>query len=179
MQKSACLIAKASPGLLELPEVVRVFEQSSIHLMVRCLTEGAISTMSPGAQRHEAIVKRFEEFLEANPNTPLYLTEICAAVRTAERTMRAACEDHLGMGPIRYLALRRMHLVRRALLRADSSIATVTRIATDHGFWELGRFSVNYRMMFGETPSVTLQRPPDDRLIRRNRPSSLANSEFA
>jgi hypothetical protein len=75
LQKSVCLIAKTSPELFELPEVVRAFEQNSIHLMVRCLTEGTISTMSSGAQRHEAIVKRFEEFLEANPNTPLYLTE--------------------------------------------------------------------------------------------------------
>ena len=125
LQKSVCLIAKTSAELFELPEVVRAFEQNSIHLMVRCLTEGAILTMSSGAQRHEAIVKRFEEFLEANPNTPLYLTEICAAVGAAERTIRAACEDHLGMGPIRYLALRRMHLVRRALWRADNSTATV------------------------------------------------------
>jgi AraC-like DNA-binding protein len=173
LQKSACSIAKTSPELFELPEVVRAFEQNSIHLMVRCLTEGTISTMSSGAQRHEAIVKRFEEFLEANPNTSLYLTEICAAVGAAERTMRAACEDQLGMGPIRYLALRRMHLVHRALLRADSSIATVTRIATDHGFWELGRFAVAYRGLFGEPPSATLQRPPECRDSRSNRPSSL------
>jgi AraC-like DNA-binding protein len=65
------------------------------------------------------------------------------------------------MGPIRYLTLRRMHLVRRALLRADSS-TTITRIATDHGFWELGRFSVAYRTLFGETPSESLRRPSDN-----------------
>ena len=89
LQKSACLIAKTSPELFELPEIVRAFEQNSVHLMVRCLTEGTISTMSSGAQRHAAIVRRFEEFLEANPNTPFYLTEICAAVGAAERTIRA------------------------------------------------------------------------------------------
>jgi AraC-like DNA-binding protein len=163
LQKGVCLIANTSPELLELPEVVRALEQNSIHLMVKCLTEGTISTMSSGAQRHEAIVKRFEEFLEANPNTPLYLTEICAAVGVAERTLRAACEDHLGMGPIRYLALRRMHLVRRALSRADSSTVTVIGIATDNGFWELGRFAVAYHALFGEPPSATLQRPPECR----------------
>jgi AraC-like DNA-binding protein len=173
LQRSACLIAKTSPELFELPEVVRAFEQNSIHLMVRCLTEGALSTMSSGAQRHEAIVKRFEEFLEANPNTPLYLAEICTAVGAAERTIRAACEDLVGMGPIRYLALRRMHLVRRALLRADSSTATVTGIATDHGFWELGRFAVAYRALFSEPPSATLRRPPEWRNSRSSRPSSL------
>src|SRR5260370_11647806 len=54
LQKSVCSIAKTMPELFELPEVVRAFEQNSIHLMVRCLTEGTISTMSSCDQRHEA-----------------------------------------------------------------------------------------------------------------------------
>jgi AraC-like DNA-binding protein len=143
--------------------------------MVRCLTDGAPRGMTAGGRRHDAIVARFEEFLEANPDTPLYLTEICAAIGVAERTLRAACEEHLGMGPIRYLSLRRMHMVRRALLHADASTATVTRLATDHGFWELGRFSVAYKTLFGESPSESLRRPPDDHRIFLNRPSSLEN----
>jgi AraC-like DNA-binding protein len=172
LHKVVGTIAKTTPKLFELPEVVRALEQDSIHLMVRCLTEGEASTMTNGGRRHEAIVRRFEDFLEANPNTPLYLPEICAAIGAAERTLRAACEEHLGMGPIRYLFLRRMHLVRRALLGTNSS-TTVTRIATDHGFWELGRFAVAYRTLFGEPPSATLQRPPDHRLVSMKRPSSL------
>jgi AraC-like DNA-binding protein len=173
LHKMVGQIAETTPGVLELPEVVQALEQQLIHVMVRCLTDGLPSKMTPGSHRHDAIVAKFEEFLEANPNTPLYLPEICAAVGAAERTLRIACEEHLGMGPIRYLALRRMHLVRRALLRSVSSTTTVTRIATDHGFWELGRFAVSYRALFGETPSVTLQRPPDDRLTLQNRPSSF------
>ncbi|TMK47760.1 MAG: AraC family transcriptional regulator [Alphaproteobacteria bacterium] len=77
------------------------------------------------------------------------------------------------MGPIRYLSLRRMHLVRRALLRADPSTTTVTRLATDQGFWELGRFSVAYRALFGESPSQTLRRPASARPVFLNRPPSL------
>jgi AraC-like DNA-binding protein len=155
-------IAKTAPELFELPEVVRALEQQLIHALVRCVTEGIVSPISNGNLRHKAIVARFEEFLEANPNSPLYLTEVCTAVGAAERTLRAACEEHVGMGPIRYLTLRRMHLVRRALAQAAPSAATVTQIATDHGFWELGRFAVAYRVMFGETPSLTLNRPLDD-----------------
>jgi AraC-like DNA-binding protein len=171
-------IAETTPDLLELPEVIRALEQELIHLMVRCLTEGALSEMPLGSRRHDIIVAKFEEFLEANPDTPLYLTEICAAIGVAERTLRVACEEHLGMGPIRYLSLRRMHLVRRALLRADPSTATVTRLATDHGFWELGRFSVAYRALFGESPSESLRRPPVDSIIFRTRPSSLTDHTY-
>ena len=163
-------IATTIPDVLERPEAAWSLEQQLIHTLVRCLIESVSVQMTSGGHRHDKIVAKFEEYLEANPNMPPYLPEICAAIGASKRTLRAACEEHLGMGPIRYLALRRMNLVRRALLRAVSSTTTVTSIATDHGFWELGRFAVSYNALFGETPSVTLQRPPDDRLIRPNRP---------
>src|SRR5262249_16336032 len=137
---------------------------------VRCLAESAAVAPTTGCRRHDAVIARFEEFLEANPDQPLYLTEICAAIGVAERTLRACCEEHLGMGPIRFLTLRRMHLVHRALRRADPSKSTVTAIVTDHGFWELGRFAVAYRALFGKSPSETLQRPAEQLEVHPSRP---------
>ena len=43
-------------------------------------------------------------------------------------------------------------------MHADASMTTVTEIATAHGFWELGRFPVGYRALFGESPSEALRR---------------------
>jgi AraC-like DNA-binding protein len=50
----------------------------------------------------------------------------------------------------------------------------VTEIATAHGFWELGRFSITYRKLFGESPSVTLGRSPVGPPTPRNHPFDLA-----
>ena len=168
-------LAKTMPEILSLTEVARALEQELILVMIRCLTDGESKGMTAGGRRHDKIIVRFDEFLETHPDRPLYLAEICAAIGVAERTLRVACEEHLGMGPIRFLSLRRMHLVHRALLRADHSTKTVTQVATDHGFWELGRFSVAYRGLFGESPSDSLRRPSEDRPPRLNRPSSFAN----
>src|SRR5262245_65900235 len=115
--------------------------------------------MNLAARRHPAIVAQFDEHVAQNPGQPLYLAEICMAIGVLERTLETSCEEHLGMGPIRYLWLRRMHLARRTLIGADPSNATVTQIATGHGFWELGRFAVSYKRLFGESPSATLHRP--------------------
>lgn len=174
LHKAVGELARNAPEVLERQEVRQALEEQLIHVMVRCLAPGAGAELTAGNRRHHAIVARFEEFLEANPDRPLYLTEICAGIGVAERTLRACCEQHMGMGPIRFLTLRRMHLVRRALLAADASKATVTRIVTDHGFWELGRFSVAYRALFGESPSETLRRSAEQIAVQFNRPLSLA-----
>jgi AraC-like DNA-binding protein len=174
LHKAIGQLARDTPEVLQLSEVFRALENELIHVLVRCLADGVGLPTTTGERRHNAIMARFEEYLAVTPDRPLYLPEICAAVGVAERTLRASCEEHLGMGPIRFLTLRRMHLAYRALLHADPSNATVTRIVTNHGFWELGRFSVAYRELFGESPSETLRRPAEQTAILLNRPSSRA-----
>jgi len=159
-------LAHETPEIIQVPGVFRALENELVDVMIRCLAESTNVEGSTRDRRHEAIITKFEDFLAANPDRPLYLSEICSGIGVAERTLRASCEEHLGMGPIRFLTLRRMHLARRALLAADAGKTSVTRIVTDHGFWELGRFSVAYRTLFGESPSETLRRPPETRSPR-------------
>jgi AraC-like DNA-binding protein len=171
--EQAVRLAETTPEKLSNPEVVRGLEQTLIHAMVSCLTAGTVKGMSDGDRRHLAAIDRLEQFLEANHDRPLYIAEVCAACGVSERTLRASCQDHLGMSPVRYLWLRRMHLAQRMLIKADPTKTTVTEIATEHGFWELGRFSVQYRALFGELPSVTLRSAQNDRAPAANRPSAL------
>ena len=106
-------------------------------------------------------MRRLEEVLASTPDRPLYMPQLCATVGASYTALHDCCHEYLGMSPKRYLLLRRMHLVRRALQSADAEKTTVTEIATDYGFWELGRFAVAYRSLFGEPPSAALRRPPE------------------
>lgn len=159
LHAQAVVLARSAPEMLAAPAVAKALEQSLTHAMITVLS-GTTTTERrwlPG--QHARIVNRFQEFLESRPDEPVYLTEICSAVGASERTLRTCCQEILGVGPLRYLWLRRMYLTRRALLHSDPLTTTVTEIATAHGFWELGRFSVEYRGLFGESPSTSLRRP--------------------
>ena len=160
LHEAAAHLATTAPAILATPTVADALEQELVHAMIACLSAHAQRETERDGLPHARVIARFEDFLMARRNAPVHLIEMCAAIGVSERTLRSCCHEHFGMGPIRYLWLRRMHLARRSLLRADPATASVTSTATEYGFWELGRFSVEYRGLFGESPSVSLRRPP-------------------
>jgi AraC-like DNA-binding protein len=172
-------LAESAANILAQPEAVRALEQALLHAMITCLSDNAPVQMDTGALRHAAIIARFEEVLAANYDQPLYLAEICAAIGASERVLRISCMEHLGVGPVRYLWLRRMHLVHRALVLAAPAAVSVTEIATGNGFFELGRFAVEYRALFGEAPSASLRRPAQEMRVSRSSAFAFADSEYA
>ena len=162
LHEAAGHLAKTAPDILAKPEVARAIEEALVEAMIFCLAEGHSDDVR-NVHRHRArVMRRLEEVLTSTPDRPLYMPQLCATVGASYTMLHDCCQDYLGMSPKRYLWLRRMHLVRRALRSADAEKTTVTEIATDYGFWELGRFAVAYRSLFGEAPSAALRRPPED-----------------
>jgi len=160
LHRAAGHLAKKAPEILANPDAARGLEQALISAMVGCLARRKGSGTGLAQGQHAIVMRRFRRIIEENPEQPLYIPEICKAIRVPDRTLRGCCQEHLGMGPKRYLLLRRLHLVRRALRHAMPETTTTTEIATRFGFWQLGRFAVEYRSLFGESPSATLRRQP-------------------
>jgi AraC-like DNA-binding protein len=161
LHEAAGRLARSAPDILAKPEVARAMEQALVEAMVFCLTHSRSDDVGNTHSQRARVMRRLEEVLGATSNETLYMAELSARVGASYWMLRDCCLEYLGMSPKRYLWLRRMHLARRALRRADSARTTVTETASDYGFWELGRFSVAYRSLFGESPSTTLRRPPD------------------
>ena len=158
LHKAAVHLAKTVPDILAKPEVARAMEQALVEAMVFCLADTYSGEVRNVQRRRARVMRRLEEAIIGKHEEPLYMPELAAQVGASYWTLRGCCLDYLGMSPKRYLWLRRMNLARRALRNADTERTTVTEIASDYGFWELGRFSVAYRSLFGESPSATLHR---------------------
>ncbi|MFO1027844.1 MAG: helix-turn-helix domain-containing protein [Acetobacteraceae bacterium] len=141
------------------PESAKAAEHALLVALVDCLAgAGDIMVARVGSRNSTAVMRKLHELLETNDGLPLYMMDVCADLGVSRRTLHTACVEHLGLSPHRFFLLRRMQLARQALLAADQRATTVTQIATSLGFWELGRFAVNYRQLFGESPSATLGR---------------------
>jgi len=106
------------------------------------------------------VLRKAREFLAARAHSPVYLAELCAAAGVPERTLRDIFQKLLGVSPLKFLQLRRMRQARGVLQQATTHTQSVKAVALDCGFWELGRFSAEYKRLFGELPSATLAAAP-------------------
>jgi AraC-like DNA-binding protein len=149
-------LTECAPAVIRDPEAARALEQGMVEAMVACLRTNKVREDTSTRRRHEVIMRRFRSMLEAEADRPLYVLELAVALGVSARSLSMCCQEHLGMGAKRYLLLRRMHLARQALRAADSSITSVTEVATQFGFWQFGRFAGEYTSLFGELPSATL-----------------------
>jgi AraC-like DNA-binding protein len=158
LHAAAGRLAEDAPEIITHPEAARGLEQALIEAMVNCLASREVRENTMAQGQHAIVMRRFRRLVEENPEQPLYIPELCKVIGVSSRTLQACCQEHLGTGPKHYLLLRRMHLAKRALRQAAFETASVTEIATRYGFWQLGRFAVEYQSLFGEPPSATLAR---------------------
>ena len=104
-----------------------------------------------------ASVKRVMEYLNAELASPVGIADLVVVSGVAGRTLFKHFKDAYGVSPMQYLRSVRLDKVREALLCAAHA-ESVSAIALGLGFTHLGRFSVEYRRRYGESPSQTLAR---------------------
>jgi AraC-like DNA-binding protein len=159
LHAKACRLAETNPKVVAHRQVGRALEHDLLHALVNCLTVGRARADAVASRRHAKIMSRFESLLATPAGRQLPAYKICASIDVSERALRACCAEVLGMGPGRYIRLRRLNLVRAALRRADPATTSVAMLARRYGFSEAARFAIRYRTLFGEPPSATLRRP--------------------
>lgn len=130
----------------------------AVHALAKALSsESSIRRASdrPGVVNSGRITSQCVEYAEVVGRPPS-IAEMCRVTHVSERRLRKAFVDTFGMPPSRYFRLRGLTKVR-SRLRAGRSDVSIGDAALDAGFRNLGRFSRDYRDVFGELPSKTLR----------------------
>jgi len=75
------------------------------------------------------------------------------------RTLYDRFKKIKGVTPQAYIKVRRLRKIYRHIHSSSAGrVRSVTEVAMDFGFTHLGRFSSDYKQLFGELPSETLRR---------------------
>jgi AraC-like DNA-binding protein len=134
-------------------KVVRDVErQMAYWLAGRIVQLTGLRPASPGSRQ---AAERVECWIREHASEPITVRKLSAVAGVGARGLQKACLARWGQTPLELVASRRLELARR-LLAAPGATRTVTEAAARVGFTHLGRFAVQYRKAFGESPSDTL-----------------------
>ena len=89
---------------------------------------------------------------------PVRIVSLCAALRVSQSTMERSFKEVFGLTPHLFFRQRYLNLARLKLIQGRPDETTVSAIAQQFGFKEMGRFAVRYRELFGESPYESLRR---------------------
>lgn len=102
-------------------------------------------------------IVRVKTFIEQNYATPLSLLDLQRSSGLSSARLGLEFKEHLGCSPMRYLKKIRLEHARELLLSRGSS-RKISTIVFDVGLSHFGRFSVEYKAAFGESPKETAAR---------------------
>ncbi|UTW14184.1 AraC family transcriptional regulator [Marinobacterium rhizophilum] len=151
-------LQKESPEGLQQPLITQQLEQLIISTLL-CVQPSNYSDALRQNDRRLAPrhVKRVEEHIEQHAREPLSPALLAELAGVSLRTLYAGFREFRNLSPMEYLRQVRLQNVRQDLLH-DCQSKTVTELAMAWGFTHMGRFSKDYRLLYGESPSETKRR---------------------
>jgi AraC family ethanolamine operon transcriptional activator len=160
-QAAMTYLGAAARSLLEpdAPSPLSALAQLTIELMVRALVSAQPPrTRKSSLDRQRQLIRKAEDFCAYRTDQPLRIGELCRGIGVSDRTLRDTFHKLTGMNPLAYLKIERLNLAYRALLGAGPAEVLIKQVAYAVGFTHLGHFTRDYKQLFGELPSETLQR---------------------
>lgn len=148
----------ATQSLVASPLALATFQEAFCLLLVQnfnhTLSNSGSSqriTLSPRQ------IRKAQEFARANAGLPITVADMARAGGVSVRALQTNFRQFLHTTPMAYLRQIRLEGVHRDLKIANPT-TTVAEVARRWGFLQLGRFSYEYRAMFGQLPSADLAR---------------------
>jgi AraC family ethanolamine operon transcriptional activator len=85
--------------------------------------------------------------------------ELCKHTKCSQRTLEKCFTKRLGITPKKYIKCLRLAEVHKGLRNFDAlDYDSIIELAAVNGFWHMGQFAADYRRIYGELPSETLNR---------------------
>lgn len=143
-------IFKNSPILT--PHIVSDIEDSVYSYIVELLLN--LRMVGPPNRIHSkhqlAVVSRALEYIRDCEDISIRVPTLLEHAFCSHRTLQYSFKRILGVTPKRFLSIRRLHLIRDAVIRRPE--LNISQLASSYGVVNLGRFSHDFYQLFGIKP---------------------------
>ena len=102
------------------------------------------------------VARLAREYIAEHYSEAVHIEDLCRVTGVGVRTLQRCFREYFNLTVSNYLKAVRLDSARRQLLAAHRSDTSVTRIAMQNGCTHLGRFSVEFREHFGQSPRQIL-----------------------
>ncbi len=140
------------------PPLLLAEMEQAIMVAYLCNSPHNYSHMLDGGSREAAPrqVRRAEEYIRDNWNKPVTVEALAAISNTSVRSLFYSFRRARGISPMAFARRVRLAEAHAMLVRPQPG-TTVTSVAFDCGFGNLGAFARYYQASYGELPSETLR----------------------
>jgi AraC family ethanolamine operon transcriptional activator len=112
-----------------------------------------------GLIKSERSMFRALELIHTSELENISAVELCTYAECNPRFLERTFQIRFGVTPKKYVKLLRLACVRDKLLVSNTQACeSIIELAGIHGFWHMGQFAADYRRVYGELPSATLNR---------------------
>jgi len=106
--------------------------------------------------RHAAFFAAIDDWILKNIHRDIAAEELAECGNVSVSTLYCRFRELKGMTPGHYVKDLKLHNIRQRM--TSGQVRNITSVALEYGFSHLGRFSSEYKSIFGELPSETLRR---------------------
>ncbi|MEM8562578.1 MAG: AraC family transcriptional regulator [Pseudomonadota bacterium] len=103
-------------------------------------------------------VRQAADYIREHASQSLSIDQLVHMTGVSERSLFEGFKRSLHITPMQFLQKTRLANVRQQLLSPEKVSLSITEIALNNGFTQLGRFSAMYRSVYNELPSETRAR---------------------
>jgi len=135
----------------------RIIEEEIPERLIDLFSSGIPVNLKPSSAQRIRAIEKFIEYINEFSDDRLTVLDFCKRTNVAKRTLEYATQDRFNTSPKKYLNAHRLNNVKKELRKSSSSSTKkIADIANQHGFWHMGQFAKDYKILFGELPSDTL-----------------------
>jgi len=155
--KQLIWLAVNKPTFLNKPHIEKLVADDFLTLLISNIPTKLNSQCFLKPSRRVKLIAQAEQKMLTNLEKPLTLKQLAQDLESSVPALSNGFKDLFGLSPMRYLKVQRLNAVRQHLKASEPESCTIAVLAGQFGFYSPCHFTRDYKTMFGELPSETLQ----------------------